>query len=330
MKKIDIVKYVSIGLSVLILALLFLGPATMTIRAVCCVLILVATLLPVASHHKSGYLFVFTFFIVSFAHGSVIDYPFRNFPAALITTVLIAFIFNFRTFFYRQMLISRAPWFEMAATLTVVAFFTVSAILVGYEWWQWVTASPIFLLAICTPLMYKDRYGIRKIMENKPIEMKIGTKAPGFTLSDQFGHATTLSELLKRNHILLIFVRGDWCPSCHIMLRSYFRNKEKFAERNVRLIGIGPDPQGVNKEMMQRIDEQSLMLSDPHQEITMLYASDLQATTVMNKTAVEKGIPLPAAFLVHQNGTIAHTTRSDRPGEILHPELIFGVLETFS
>jgi peroxiredoxin len=157
--------------------------------------------------------------------------------------------------------------------------------------------------------------------------MKQGTAAPDFTLSDQHGNKVTLSNMLKQNHVLLIFVRGDWCPSCHIMLRAYFRNKEKFAAGNVRVIGIGPDPEGANKEMMRSIDEQSVLLSDPHQEITMLYASEVQPTVMMNKEDFEKGVPLPASFLVHQDGTIVHTTRSDRPGEILRPELIFGVLE---
>jgi peroxiredoxin len=286
-------------------------------------------LLIVASPHKSGNLFVFNFFIAGISLGLTIDYPFKALPAGLISNLLIAFIFNFRTFFYGQILVSRAPWFEMVSTLSVVVFFAVSGILIQYEALQWITGLPIFLTGLCTPFMYKDRNDILQIMKSKRIEMKVGTEAYNFTLPDQFGNQVVLKELLKTNHVLLIFVRGDWCPTCHIMLRSYFRNKEKFAERNVRIVGIGPDPQGVNKEMMQRIDEHSLLLSDPHQEVTLLYSSDIQPTTVMNKLAVEKGIPLPASFLVHQNGKIVHTSRSDRPGEILYPELIFEVLETF-
>jgi peroxiredoxin len=324
-KKTDIAKYLSICFAVLALVLLFLD-----FRLAASVVAVLAAILPIAFLHKSGNLLIITFFMVGISLGFAIDYPFHNFPPALITTLLIAVIFNFRTFFYKQMLISRAPWFEMVATLSVVVFFLLSAVLVHYDLRQWLTAFPIYLIGLCTPLMYIDRNELRKIMRSKRIEMKVGTKAADFTLPDQYDKAVTLSELLKKSHVLLIFVRGDWCPTCHIMLRSYFKHKEKFAERNVRIVGIGPDPQGVNKEMMQRIDEHSLLLSDPHQKITLLYASDLQPTTVMNKNAVEKGIPLPASFLVHQNGKIAHTSRSDHPGEILHPELIFGVLENFA
>jgi peroxiredoxin len=330
MKRTDIAKYVSICFAALALVLLFLFPASTEIRVVCTVLGIVASLLIVASPHKSGNLFIFNFFIAGIALGLTIDYPFKALPAGLISNLLIAFIFNFRTLFYRQMLVSRAPWFEMVATLSVVVFFAFSGVLIQYETLQWITGFPIFLTGLCTPFMYKDRNDILLIMKGKRIEMTVGTEARNFTLPDQNGHPVTLTDQLKNSHVLLIFVRGDWCPTCHIMLRSYFRNKEKFAEKNVRIIGIGPDPQGVNKEMMQRIDEHSLLLSDPQHEVTLLYTSDLQSTTVMNKRAVEKGIPLPASFLVHQNGKIVHTSRSSHPGEILHPEQIFGVLETLS
>lgn len=324
MKRIDTGKYISICFSALALALLFLGFQTIS-----CLFAALAILVPLVTPHKSGWLFVFSFFFATLAIGFAVDYPFHAFPATFVSFLLIALIFNFRTFFYKLMLVSRAPWFEIVSTLSVLIFFIVSALLVRYDLRQWLTASPILFFAVSTPVIYKDRNDILVMMKSKRIEMKVGTKAPDFSLPDQHGNQVTLKELLKKHHVLLIFVRGDWCPTCHIMLRSYFRNKEKFAEKNVRVVGIGPDPKGVNKEIMQHIDEHSILLSDDHQETALLYASDLQATNLISSSVVEKGIPLPASFLVHQNGKIAHTSRSDKPGEILYPELIFQVLETF-
>lgn len=328
MKKIDTGKYVSICFSAIALLLLFATPPTTAINIAASLLAATGILVLILSPHKSGNLFIFTFFLAAVSVGLVVDYPFRAIPAALISFLLIAFNFNIRTFFYKQMLVSRAPWLEAVSTISVVIFFVVTAILIHYDLRQWLTASPIFFFGASTFAIFKDRNDIKVMMKNKQIETKVGTEAPDFTLSDQHGNSMVLSELLKKNHILLIFVRGDWCPTCHIMLRSYFRNKEKFAEKNVRIIGIGPDPQGVNKEIMQRIDENSVLLSDPDQETALLYAMDLQPTNMINKDVLEKGIPLPASFLVHQNGRIVHTSRSDRPGEILQPELIFNVLET--
>ena len=39
----------------------------------------------------------------------------------------------------------------------------------------------------------------------------VGSKAPGFTLSDQNDNPRTLDELLKDNHVALVFYRSaDW------------------------------------------------------------------------------------------------------------------------
>lgn len=323
-KKTDIAKYISLCLSALTLALVLSGfPVIAGISGAAAIFV------PMFSPHKSSWIFVFTFFCAAFAIGFTVDYPFDRFPAALIGFLLIAFIYHFRTFFYKQMLVSRAPWFEALTCTCIFIFFIVSAVLVHYDLRQWLTSAPLLFFWGSSFIIYKDRNDVLVTLQSQRPEVKVGTDAPEFSLPDQNGNVVTLHNLLENNHVLLIFVRGDWCPTCHMMLRSYFKNKEKFAERNVRIVGIGPDPQGVNKEIMQRIDEHSVLLSDDTLATALLYSSGLQPTNPINQTDFEKGVPLPASFLVHQNGKIAFASRSDKPGEILQPDLIFEVLETF-
>ena len=40
----------------------------------------------------------------------------------------------------------------------------------------------------------------------------------------------------------------------------------------------------------------------------------------------DPGIPLPASFLVDKKGIIRYTSRADRAGEFLRPDIIFDVL----
>lgn len=325
MKKIDTGKYISIGTSAFALATLFLG-----FPVIAGLLGAAAIFIAIFNPHKAGWIYVFTFFLAATAIGFAVDHPFKKFPAALLSFWLISFIYHIRTFFYKQMLVSRFPWFEPVTSTCVAIFLITSAYFVQYDLRQWLTSAPFLFFWASSFLIYIDRTGVRATLENSRPEVKVGMPAPQFSLPDQHGNQVMLNDLLKKNHVLLIFVRGDWCPTCHMMLRSYFKNKEKFAQRNVRIVGIGPDPQGVNKDIMQRIDENSVLLSDDKLETAMLYASNLQPSNPLSKTVFEKGVPLPASFLVHQNGTIAFTSRSDKAGEILQPELIFQVLETFN
>ncbi|MCE3226308.1 MAG: alkyl hydroperoxide reductase/Thiol specific antioxidant/Mal allergen [Bacteroidetes bacterium] len=279
--------------------------------------------------HKSGNVFIVAFFIGAITLGTAADYPFVKFPATLVFLLLIGIVFNVRTWFFEKLFIYKILWFESVTTLVLVFSFGVTAYFINYDLRQWLTASPIFLFGIFSFIIYKDRNDARLMVKEKNLETTIGKSAPDFTLPDQNGNPVNMKELLAKHHLLLIFVRGDWCPTCHMMLRSYFKNKEKFAEKNVRIVGIGPDPQGVNKEIMSRIDENSLLLCDDEQATALLYTSAVQENNPISKQVIKNGVPLPASFLVHQDGIIAFTSRSDKAGEILQPELIFDVLKNF-
>jgi AhpC/TSA family len=50
---------------------------------------------------------------------------------------------------------------------------------------------------------------------------KFGERAPDFTLRDQFGRQVSLAGELEHGPVVLIFYRGEWCPYCNIMLRTY-------------------------------------------------------------------------------------------------------------
>ncbi|MCX8111962.1 MAG: peroxiredoxin family protein [Bacteroidia bacterium] len=158
--------------------------------------------------------------------------------------------------------------------------------------------------------------------------VKVGDKAPDFALQGTDGRIYRLSDFLHKNPVLLLFVRGDWCPGCHMMLRTYEKNKEKFYAKNVVILGIGPDPLGVNRDMIKRLGVSFQMLSDDTFSVIRRYGnaytnSFLQATAA----GYEAGIPLPAAYLIDKFGIVRYISSSEYVGEFLDPTTIFPVLE---
>ncbi len=154
-----------------------------------------------------------------------------------------------------------------------------------------------------------------------------GMVAPDFILSDQQGGSVRLSEHKGRHPVLLIFVRGDWCPGCHMMLRTYEKNNARFKARGVHVIGIGPDSVEVNRDMVQRIGVGYQLLSDSTQEVSQRYGVVYDNPAIEAMVDYAEGIPLPASFLVDISGTVRYVSRPDRIGEFLDPTLIFGVLD---
>lgn len=50
--------------------------------------------------------------------------------------------------------------------------------------------------------------------------LKVGEKAPAFSLPNQVGESIVLSELLKKGPVVISFYRGSWCPYCNLELRA--------------------------------------------------------------------------------------------------------------
>lgn len=158
--------------------------------------------------------------------------------------------------------------------------------------------------------------------------IQVGREAPEIALPDEDGTIVRLSDYRGKHPVLLVFVRGDWCPGCHMMLRTYERNRQAFLSKDIHVLGIGPDDVSVNKAMVRRIGVGFRMLSDNEQRTASVFG------VVYNNPALEvavdyaQGIPLPASFLVDINGIVRYVSRPDRVGEFLDPSMIFGVLDT--
>jgi peroxiredoxin Q/BCP len=239
-------------------------------------------------------------------------------------TTLLALIGATRLLFFEQIGHSKAKWLEPTLFAGALAYYVFGNIYDGSGWVSWSFSAPPMLMGAFMVLgNIADGADIAK-RKGAKFKVEIGKPAPDFSLQDQDGNMVTLSEYKGKRHVLLIFVRGDWCPTCHIMLRTYEKNKEKFAEKNVMLMAVGPDPVGVNRDMVLRLGLEYKTLSDDKHLAAKAYGMQIQNNNPMTK--YEEGIPLPASFLVHIEGRIQYTSNPERPGEILNPDTIFPVL----
>src|SRR5207248_1144449 len=69
---------------------------------------------------------------------------------------------------------------------------------------------------------------------------KVGDRAPDFSLPDQLGRHVSLGGELEQGPVVLIFYRGEWCPYCNAMLRTYGLRAADFSQRGARLVAVSP------------------------------------------------------------------------------------------
>jgi peroxiredoxin len=83
--------------------------------------------------------------------------------------------------------------------------------------------------------------------------LKAGEKCPSFELSDHNGKAVASSDLLSRGSLVLIFIRGRWCPFCVAQMEAMAQVSAEFADAGVALAAISP-----------QTEKQALFMHDQH------------------------------------------------------------------
>lgn len=244
----------------------------------------------------------------------------------VISMISLALIATIRLLFFEKLAHIVMPWIEPVLGVIALFCYVYGSLNARVEWISWVFAFPPLFWGIFQVFGRLMEYREFLSTVNTPFFAEAGKAAPLFSLPDQDGNMVNLSDYKGKRHVLLIFVRGDWCPTCHIMLRTYEKYKNKFSEKNILIIAIGPDPIGVNRQMVINLGLDYKLLSDEKLEASKKYVMKPFANNPVTKYA--EGIPLPAAFLVDSNGTIVYTSNPHNAGEILSPDKIFDVVAT--
>ncbi len=157
--------------------------------------------------------------------------------------------------------------------------------------------------------------------------LPVGAKAPEFTLEDgATGKLVRSTDLLALGPLVVNFFRGRWCPYCVTELETWRDLYPELRARGVMLVGISPQTRRQNDFAVQQHKLPFPLLSDPGAalasqfgiaysvppEARVYYRSILVNIPFTNSgatydTASEADwrLPLPAVFLIRQDGTIA-------------------------
>jgi len=84
--------------------------------------------------------------------------------------------------------------------------------------------------------------------------LKVGDRAPDFTLPDPTGTQVKLSTLLAEGPVVINFYRGQWCPYCNLEIRAFQQLLPEFQQVGAQVIAISPE-----------LPDQSLTLQEKHE-----------------------------------------------------------------
>ena len=92
--------------------------------------------------------------------------------------------------------------------------------------------------------------------------LKVGERAPDFTLPNAFGKPVSLSGQLAKGPVVLTFYRGAWCPYCNLELKSLRDTLPSLEHLGARLIAVTPQQPDKSLEQVKKDGYSFEILSD--------------------------------------------------------------------
>lgn len=160
--------------------------------------------------------------------------------------------------------------------------------------------------------------------------LKVGAKCPPFELPDHKGKLVSSADLLSKGRLVLLFIRGRWCPFCVGQMEAMSSISGQMAEAAASLVAVSPQTE---KQAFFMHDQHKLafpLLVDAHNQLARQFGlmyrvpeeqEGLYRSTFVNLPFVNGDpsweLPIPATFVVEQDGAIlfasANEDFTDRP-----------------
>jgi len=126
-------------------------------------------------------------------------------------------------------------------------------------------------------------------------ELKIGDKAPDFSLLDEHGRPVSLKDQLGKNVVVLYFYPKDFTSGCTTEACSFRDNYKPYREKGAVVIGVSLDSVESHKKFSEKYALPFTILSDNRKEVAKAYGV-LGTGGLMAKRVT---------FIIDKDGTIA-------------------------
>jgi peroxiredoxin len=170
-----------------------------------------------------------------------------------------------------------------------------------------------------------------------------GEFAPDFALPDQHGRVVRLSERLTHGPVVLLFVRGGWCPFCTLTLRGYQAALPAIHDAGADVLAIAPQRTDSCCSMAERDLLAFSTLSDQDNRISDAYGTTYDVEPGMRSFYLRQGhdlprlngtsnwrVPLPATFVIGRDGRVLLTHIDPQFHCRLEPALAVEALQSAS
>ena len=100
--------------------------------------------------------------------------------------------------------------------------------------------------------------------------LKVGDKAPAFSLKDNSGEEISLNDFIGKN-VVLYFYPKDNTPGCTREACGFRDQQKTFIKKNTVILGVSPDSVESHERFKSKFDLSFPLLSDPDRKTIKAY-----------------------------------------------------------
>jgi len=169
--------------------------------------------------------------------------------------------------------------------------------------------------------------------------LKAGDAAPDFTLPDAKGGSVHFADALEQGPAVLSFYRGGWCPYCNLELQALQQALPEIRKLGAGLFAISPE---LPDNALSTAEKHALaftVLSDQGNQVAKDFGLVFTLPEALRPIYVQFGIdlpawngdgsfelPMPATYIIGQNGIILDGLVSTDYTQRMEPEKILDIL----
>lgn len=164
--------------------------------------------------------------------------------------------------------------------------------------------------------------------------LQVGQTLPDFELPDATGTLVRSADLRARGPLLISFYRGHWCPYCNLELQALQAHLDDINALGATLVAISPQTPDQSLTTQEKHDLKFPVLSDEGNSVArqfgLVFTLDESLRPIYESFGIDLEmhngdrsfeLPVPATYLVAQDGTILNTFVNLDYRDRLDPEI---------
>ncbi len=173
--------------------------------------------------------------------------------------------------------------------------------------------------------------------------LKVGDKAPSFTLPNAFGKQVSLQTALDSRPVVLMFYRGSWCPFCNLQLHAMQKVVPQIKQHGASLIAVTPQRPDKSLEQVKKSKLPFEILSDLDSKVMKAYKLYFEVPPdlieVYKKFELDLAdyngsgryvLPVPGTFVIDRQGVVRAVFADTDYKKRMEPRDILAALEFLS